>query len=255
MKLIKICGIKRYEAAVEAIAYGTDLLGMIMVPNRSRTIDLQEAKRITQYVKDVRHQREVQYSTIKDILNAVAQQEFDSIDECFDKIKTLIQENGPFVVGVFRNQPIAEVFKLADEVGLDIIQLHGNENKMEYCKYNESQGLNYGIIARYVIPNEIDIIYSSFEEIYIGGRYFGSGFLLPLLDSEVGGEGKVIDWSLLDDLSIGKYILAGGLTEENVVDLKRYTNLLGLDVSGGVETNGEKDSGKMKAFISNGKSV
>lgn len=256
MKLVKICGVKRYESAKEAIDYGVDLLGMILVPGRSRTIELEEAKRISQLIKHTRQQKQTKFKTIGEILDYIDTLEFESNDDLIETIAKLIQENGPFLVGVFRNQLITNVFKLSQEIDVDIIQLHGNENKLEYCNHNKKHcNRKFGIIPRFIIPGEIALIYTALEEVLIGGKYFGNGFLLPLLDSEVGGEGKLLDWSIVNELQQGKFILAGGLTESNLTGLNGYNNLIGFDVSGGVETNGEKDSNKMKNFIKIGKLI
>lgn len=256
MKVVKICGIKRYEAAELAAGQGADLLGMILVPGRSRTIELEEAKKISAMIKSVRKQKERRFQTIGELLNYVDTLEFESTNDMTETMGKLIQENGPFLVGVFRNQLVNDVFKLSEEIDIDIIQLHGNENKLEYCNEN-SRNFNrkYGIIPRFVIPGEISQIYTTLEEVLIGGKYFGNGFTLPLLDSELGGEGKLLDWSLVNDLTQGRFMLAGGLTEFNLQGLNGYNNLIGFDVSGGVETHGEKDPQKLENFIKVAKSI
>ncbi|EGV63538.1 bifunctional tryptophan synthase trp1 [Yamadazyma tenuis] len=256
MKLVKICGIKRQQAASEAISFGADLLGMIMVPGRARTIDIEEAKAVAQLVKQTRQHKKRQFQTMTEILNVLREEDFETIDDYSDRISDLLEENGPFLVGVFRNQPMTDVFRISEEVGNDIIQLHGKENVLEYCSYNSKNfDSKFGVIPRFVIPNDVSKIYDTLEAICIGGKYFGNGFLLPLLDSELGGEGKLIDWSLLKELTSGKFILAGGLNEFNILQLSEYSNLKGFDVSGGVETQGEKDPRKVENFIKNGKSV
>lgn len=250
MKLVKICGLKLVNPAEVAIESGANLLGMILVPGRARTIPTEDAKMISQEVQKKRQEKDCRFKYIKDIIEYVELQEYDDLDGLMATIDKLIQENGPFSVGVFRNQPINEVFKIAEEIGIDIIQLHGNENKIEYCHYNQQNfDKKYGIIGRFTIPQDMSNIYATLEEILIGGKYFGCGFLVPLLDSEMGGEGKLLDWSLLDELNTGKFLLAGGLNQFNLGGLNGRSNILGFDVSGGVETNGEKDSSKIKNFI------
>ena len=67
---------------------------------------------------------------------------------------------------------------------------------------------------------------------------------------------KVIDWEYIsDNLYFTRAILAGGLTPENIRDTKDINNILGFDVSGGVETDGEKDFSKIVRFIAGGKSI
>lgn len=66
-----------------------------------------------------------------------------------------------------------------------------------------------------------------------------------------GGSGNVFDWSLLEQLSISKdrIILAGGLNSENVGRAIEQVRPFGVDVSSGVESNGQKDSKLIKEFI------
>ncbi|RCK60625.1 N-(5'-phosphoribosyl)anthranilate isomerase [Candida viswanathii] len=220
MKIVKICGIKTVDAATVAIDNGANLLGCILVPNRARTIDHEVAKEIAQLVKRERKPIKLTATTPT---------------EHFEQVSQWIIENGPFLVGVFRNQPKEEVFRIARELGLDFIQLHGLEDKLLFV--NDE----FGIIPRYVVPDEIDLLKQQSESLM-------QCVSLPLLDSEAGGEGKLIDWSYIEKLPT-RAILAGGLTPENI---PVFDNILGYDVSGGVETNGIKDSSKIINFINRG---
>src|SRR5699024_12559387 len=58
-----------------------------------------------------------------------------------------------------------------------------------------------------------------------------------------GGSGKTFDWSKLDklDFNKNKLFLAGGLTPENVSKAVKTTQPIGVDVSSGVESAGNKD--------------
>jgi len=70
-----------------------------------------------------------------------------------------------------------------------------------------------------------------------------------------GGSGKRLNLEWFDGLDCSKMILAGGLTAENVAELKAY-GFYGVDVSSGVEsTKGKKDPMKVKQFIANAKSL
>jgi len=66
-----------------------------------------------------------------------------------------------------------------------------------------------------------------------------------------GGTGITADWFAAAELA-KRYplLLAGGLTPENVADAVRRVRPWGVDVASGVEASpGEKDPGKMKAFV------
>lgn len=246
-KIVKICGLKTEEAAVRAIESGADLLGVILVPNRDRTIDHNVAKKISNHVKLKRKSK--RFQTVQEIFNFTENKSYTTANEYFEEISKLIIENGPFLVGVFRNQPIEEVYNIASDLNIDFIQLHGSENKSEYIEYNSDK--RFGVLSRYVIPKDITLMKDTFE--ILKNK---NGFALPLLDSEYGGEGKIIDWSILEDLGFGKFMLAGGLNPCNLVDTKSLSNLIGYDVSGGVEKqNGEKDLLKIEQFVAIGKSI
>lgn len=253
-KLVKICGIRTIEAANKAIESQSDLLGAILVPNRARSIDHEVALQISAKVQEIRKERNSQFQSVNDIVRYIETLQITDFNEYFIKISQLFIESGPFLVGVFRNQPLHEVFEIAQKLKLDIIQLHGSENVEEYLAYNEENNLRFGITKRFVIPQDIPTMETFFNSFIQNGKVKGN-FILPLLDSEAGGEGKKIDWSLLNDLN-GKFLLAGGLNPENLVETTQYKNIIGFDVSGGVEdANGQKDLDKIEKFVTNGKAL
>ena len=88
--------------------------------------------------------------------------------------------------------------------------------------------------------------------------YRDSGCIVTL-DSLVeglqGGTGESFDWSIAADLA-GKgnaFILAGGLSPVNITEAVATVGPWGVDVSSGVETNGDKDHEKIRQFIINAK--
>ncbi|KAK6461991.1 phosphoribosylanthranilate isomerase [Scheffersomyces coipomensis] len=248
-KLVKICGIKTVEAADKAIDSGADLLGMILVPKRKRTIDHEVAAQISLKVKQTRQSRHRKYQTIEEIQKQIAQIEVKDSKEYFQIISQLLIDNGPFLVGVFRNQSIEDVLEIAHKLQLDFIQLHGSENKIEYSKSIPHQ---FGVIPRYVIPEQTELMPIEFQK-FIELKTVG----LPLLDSDAGGEGKVIDWVFINEhLGFSNFILAGGLNPTNLKDTTSIKNIIGYDVSGGVEDeNGDKDFQEIENFIKVGKTV
>lgn len=233
--LVKICGLQTVEAAQVAIDAGADLLGMILVPGRARTVDREVAKQIVAAAR-AKRQGQLTLNHNQAFLAHV------------DEVTGRLAQTGPHVVGVFRNQPIDEVFAIATELELDFIQLHGSEDKLEYFARNRDH--NFGIIPRYVLPRDVEVM-----EKHFGALHEMPGFVLPLLDLDAGGEGKQIDWTLIDDLGFGRYILAGGLTPDNLHTTNGVSHLVGVDVSGGVETDGAKDHVKIAKFVEVGKGL
>jgi phosphoribosylanthranilate isomerase len=145
-------------------------------------------------------------------------------------------------VGVFVNESHSAITEIARIAGLDVIQLHGDET-MDY----QAQ-LSLPVIKSFEMKDG-----KNFKEIeaYTPDYY--------LLDSPIGqyrgGNGTTFEWSLTEQLAIPreKIILAGGLTVENVAGAILTVKPAAVDVSSGVETEGEKDLEKIKTFIKNAK--
>ncbi len=90
-------------------------------------------------------------------------------------------------------------------------------------------------------------------------KEFSNNAIAILLDSKIpgsasgGGTGIVFDWDIADQLNI-PILLAGGLNENNVLEALKKKNVVGVDVSSGVEvdkTPGIKDQSLMSRFITN----
>jgi phosphoribosylanthranilate isomerase len=141
-------------------------------------------------------------------------------------------------VGVFVNETVEKVQQVAGRLGLNVLQLHGEED-VEYIKKLS----DYEIWKSISIKNAKDLkLLDSFQEETI------------LLDSKVpgeqGGTGIAFDWDIIKDLSLRKkIILAGGLHPRNVAEAISKVKPFAVDVSSGVETDGFKDLNKMEEFI------
>lgn len=137
-------------------------------------------------------------------------------------------------VGVFVNEPADNVRRTAEMLSLDVIQLHGDEDR----EYIRSLG---GIceIWKAVRVRSADDIHRS-EEL---------GCDMLLLDSfvkgAVGGTGVVADWDIIKNANISlPYFLAGGIGEHNIS--KALDICPNVDLSGSVETDGVKDREKIR---------
>lgn len=149
------------------------------------------------------------------------------------------QVRGVGKVGVFVNAPLAEVQEIAESCKLDFVQLHGNESP-EYCKQ-----VRVPVIKAVRVGVDFDPLgLAAYDVEWI------------LLDSFVpgqqGGTGIPFDWQragvLRQQIKVPLFV-AGGLTAENVADAVKILSPEGLDVSGGVETNGHKDIDKIAKFL------
>src|SRR5699024_8199879 len=140
-------------------------------------------------------------------------------------------------VGVFVNEAIEDVQKVAKQVGLDMIQLHGDETP-EYARQLESP-----IIKAFS---------AKLDNMAAIAHYPCSYYLLDSpFGSNRGGNGTTFDWDLLQNIAIdrNKMILAGGLKPENIQEAIQTAKPAVVDVSSGVETNGQKDKEKINQFI------
>lgn len=141
-------------------------------------------------------------------------------------------------VGVFVNEERDALEEIVHEVGLDYVQLHGDETP------DFVNDLPFPVIKAFQVQSKGDL---EQLESYQCDYY--------LLDSPAGkyrgGTGEVFDWSLAKSYNFlnKKVLLAGGLTPENVSQAIQEVKPAGVDVSSGVETNGEKDLEKIKQFI------
>jgi phosphoribosylanthranilate isomerase len=156
--------------------------------------------------------------------------------------REIIAQLPPFVgsVGVFVDEAAAVVQELATRVGLDWVQLHGQESP-EYCR-----GLGRRVIKGFRIKDE-----SSLKELE---PYQGAvqAFLLDTYKKgQVGGTGKSFDWHLAREAKkYGQIILAGGLTPENVAQAIAIALPAAVDAASGTEAApGRKDPGKLRAFF------
>lgn len=149
------------------------------------------------------------------------------------------------IVGLFADAPMSQIEETLSHVRLDFLQLHGRETPKE-CAAIKTR-FDRPIIKALSISHISEA--ASFVDI--------CDWLLidapaPVGDAQTGGHGVAFDWSLLEGFSPAKpWMLAGGLTPDNVAAAIAQTHPDAVDVSSGVEiTRGEKDIAKIHAFIS-----
>ena len=143
-------------------------------------------------------------------------------------------------VGVFLDAPLSEVLQIRKQLGLDWVQLHGDEPD------SFLEVLGRQVIRRVAVGSQID---------WNRVAHLG-GMCLPLFDPGA-GDGLTWAWECLADPPEGlRFGLAGGLTPENVADAVRVTRPYLVDVSSGVEAApGIKDHDKVRRFIANSRSA
>ncbi|HEY3763472.1 MAG TPA: phosphoribosylanthranilate isomerase [Verrucomicrobiae bacterium] len=147
----------------------------------------------------------------------------------------------PFImrVGVFVNAAPDFVLRAISEIGLTMLQFHGDEPP-EFCA-------QFGLMSMKAFRMKDAGVLSEIA------KYQTDAYLLDAYTPGVrGGTGHTFNWDLaLEAQKLGKPIfLSGGLTPDNVADAIRKIHPFGVDVSSGVESSpGKKDHAKVKTFI------
>jgi phosphoribosylanthranilate isomerase len=169
-----------------------------------------------------------------------------------EEARGIVRRKSPGVkaVGVFVDEPVERVREIADVVGLDLVQLHGNESA-EYCRTIASAGRNLSgalqtarVIKSVGLSNEPPLDLSGFDDDVL--------ILLDAHDPERhGGTGRTIDWDAARGIAASRRtILSGGLTPENIGRAIAAVQPYGVDVSSGVESApGVKDAIRLKSFF------
>lgn len=198
---VKICSLREPGQAEFAVAAGASAIGLIFA-GASRQVTVERAVEIA------------------------------------TELRRLDRSAPLLVVGVFVDQPMDDVNRITDRVGLDLVQLHGTESPADMAKLERP-------VIKVIRPSSGDgtMAMTSFAALPVAYLVDGSS------KDAAGGTGERADWSTAAEMArTARLVLAGGLTPENVGDAIRSVRPFGVDVSSGVETAGAKDWGKVIAF-------
>jgi phosphoribosylanthranilate isomerase len=154
-------------------------------------------------------------------------------------------------VGVFVNESPERVSKMASEVGLTGVQLHGDEYKNPE-RYSGPSKLLFALS----VANILNGLEEPIGEVLLPKLPKSSGILLDSgIPEKRGGTGKTFAWSearwLVSALArFHPVVVAGGLNASNVRRAAEFLNPWGVDVASGVEERpGKKDREKVRAFM------
>ena len=181
--MLKICGITDAYFASRAAMVGVEYLGFIFSSKSKRGVKPAQAAEI---VASVRYRA------------------------------------SPRMVGVFTPRPVADILRISDEVGFNVVQLHG----------------------RYV-PEDVAAVKASGREVWLlddggdPGATVADGIIIDgVKGDQLGGTGERSDWSRVPVVQAAgkKAILAGGLSADNIADAYA-TGADVLDVNSSLETS------------------
>ncbi len=154
-----------------------------------------------------------------------------------DQVRALRAKLDPGItpVGVFVNQPARDVAALLNDGTISAAQLHGSEGA-EYIEHLRDLAPGCVLWKAFKVRASADLAAAN-----------ACPADLVVLDNGY-GTGSAFDWSLAEGIK-RPYLLAGGLTPENIPDAIMRLHPWGLDISSGVETDRLKDRDKIEAAI------
>ncbi|ODQ52681.1 hypothetical protein SAICODRAFT_92959 [Saitoella complicata NRRL Y-17804] len=237
--LVKICGTRTSEAAVVAAEAGADLIGMIFVKGSKRCISVETGVEIATAVRA--RAGEVKESKVSaDVRTGKIPAANDWFSYHLNAIRSAPRR--PLFVGVFQNQPLDYVLDVTKTVGLDLVQLHGQE-AIEWAHLISVP------VVRAFRPEDRDMSRRGYHAVTLLDATSSNG--------QAGGLGIKLDWGAVKKVvqDGNDVLLAGGLEPENVREALEKTGAAGVDVSSGVETGGKQDLEKIKKFVQEAKSV
>jgi phosphoribosylanthranilate isomerase len=228
--VVKICGLTNLDDARVAVAAGADLLGFIFYAKSPRYVTPERVAAIVHSLNEDKKTRRQEES-----LNlSISQSPNHPITQ------------SPQFVGVFVNASVAEIQATMAQVGLDFVQLHGNETAEWFAPLA-------GRAYKAVRPADAAAAQAQAEAFAPLGCVAGPSLLIDAYDPQAyGGTGKQTDWHVAADLARRHpgLLLAGGLTPENVAAAIDVVQPWGVDVASGVEAEpGRKDHAKVRQFV------
>ena len=209
---VKMCGISKVETIPAVVEAKPDYMGLVFAPSK-RQVTVDQAKILVEELHK----------------------------QCINHYDTKVVKT----VGVFVNETLDNLVRIADTANLDAVQLHGDEDETFIQSLKERTNVE--------VWKAIQIRTAADTE-----KWIDSSADMLLFDAyhkdERGGTGEVFDWSSLDAFE-RPFMLAGGIDSTNVARAIRTVRPYGIDISSGIETNGVKDDEKITAFTKIVKSI
>lgn len=151
---------------------------------------------------------------------------------------------GPARVGLFVDPTDDDIAAALAELKLDVLQVHGAPGRA--AELRARFGMPVWAVAGVAHTDELPTAAPGVDGLLLDAKA-PPGSVLP------GGNARVFDWSILQGWTApAPWLLAGGLTPDNVAEAVRISGAPAVDVSSGVESSrGMKDTGLIQAFVAN----
>ena len=248
---IKMCGISKIETIPAVVEAKPDYMGLVFAPSK-RQVTVDQAKSLVEelhkqygnrYSRDeVRCSNDVVQDgpVIGTVQEGIATSDVHegTLTSIENISPTLIHQESIKTVGVFVNETVESLLKIAKEVKLDVIQLHGDEDESFIQTLKEQSNVEVWKAVQVRSAADAEKWIDSSADMLLFDAYH---------KDERGGTGEVFDWSSLDEFE-RPFMLAGGIDSTNVARAIRTVRPYGIDISSGIETEGVKDNEKIKAF-------
>jgi len=236
---VKICGCRSVETALLAAEAGADFVGLMFAPSSRRRIEVEDASEIVRALGTPLGELEQNEPP------ALFRTESNDLRSWFEHgasaLDRMLQRKRPLTVGVFAGNDPEEINEIADECGIDLIQLSGGE-PWGAC-----------LLANRQVIKAVHVAAGEDAAAALSRIETGSAMAVMLdkgSDAAFGGTGETLDWRVAAQVAAAMPMwLAGGLTRDNVAEAIRAVRPWAVDVSSGVETDGTKDVAKISAFI------
>lgn len=160
-----------------------------------------------------------------------------------EQAQRLVQEKSAAIaaVGVFVNESSETICRMAEQLHLQVIQLHGNESAEQIQTLQQKTGLPVWKALRIGTLEDLEAAGTNPADCLILEGKTGAG---------IGGTGVCADWELLARHSWNRsFFLAGGLQPENVLEAIATVSPTGVDFSSGIEEDGVKSLRRMKQLM------
>ena len=209
---VKMCGISKVETIPAVVEAKPDYMGLVFAPSK-RQVTVEQAKILIEELHK----------------------------QCINHYDTKVVKT----VGVFVNETLDNLVRIADTANLDAVQLHGDEDEAFIQSLKERTNVEVWKAVQIRSAADVEKWIDSSADMLLFDAYH---------KDERGGTGEVFDWSSLDAFE-RPFMLAGGIDSTNVARAIRTVRPYGIDISSGIETNGVKDDEKITAFTKIVKSI